>query len=181
MPFPSPGRNRLLASQEPGAHQVRYHGILAPSASQRDRVVPSEPARVAAGELPGDTGQRAVSFHPGGEVSDSGVRIEAPASPKTGEPDREEDRRRIGSIESARRMRWAALLQRVFEVDALRCPRCASTMRLIAAIEDPAVAKRILERLKLPARAPPLGSATAEKEEPERDWFFDQAPTHEEA
>jgi hypothetical protein len=81
-------------------------------------------------------------------------------------------------------MRWAALLQRVFEVDALRCPRCASTMRLIAAIEDPAVAERILECLKLPARAPPLRSATAEPEEPERpegDWFFDQAPTHEEA
>jgi hypothetical protein len=47
-------------------------------------------------------------------------------------------------------MRWAALLQRVFEVagqlrwpsaceskihrDALQCPRCGSTMRLIAAI-----------------------------------------------
>ena len=81
-------------------------------------------------------------------------------------------------------MRWAALLQRVFEADALRCPRCASTMRLIAAIEDPAVAERILECLKLPARAPPLGRATAKPEEPERsagDWFFDQAPTHEEA
>jgi hypothetical protein len=81
-------------------------------------------------------------------------------------------------------MRWAALLQRVFEVDALRCPRCTSTMRLIAAIEDPAVAERILECLKLPARAPPLGRATAESEEPDRsegDWYFDQAPTHEEA
>jgi hypothetical protein len=57
-------------------------------------------------------------------------------------------------------------------------------MRLIAAIEDPAVAERILECLKLPARAPPLGRATVEPEEPEGsagDWFFDQAPTHEEA
>ena len=81
-------------------------------------------------------------------------------------------------------MRWAALLQRVFEVDALRCPRCGSTMRLIAAIEDPDVAGRILECLKLPARAPPLGGATAEREEPERsegDWSFDQTPTREEA
>jgi hypothetical protein len=76
------------------------------------------------------------------------------------------------------------MLQRVFEVDALRCPRCTSTMRLIAAIDDPAVAERILECLKLPARAPPLGRATLESEDPERsegDWFFDQAPTHEEA
>ena len=81
-------------------------------------------------------------------------------------------------------MRWAALLQRVFEVDALRCPRCGSTMRLIAAIEDPAVAERILECLKLPARAPPLGSATADLEGPEQaegDWSFHHAPALEEA
>jgi hypothetical protein len=76
------------------------------------------------------------------------------------------------------------LLQRVFEVDALRCPRCGSTMRLIAAIEDPAVAERILECLKLPSRAPPLEGATAEPEEPEQaegDWSVDQTPAHEEA
>ncbi len=78
-------------------------------------------------------------------------------------------------------MRWAALLQRVFEVDALQCPRCGSTMRLIAAIEDPRVARKILECLKLPARAPPLVSAVAVSpgHEPEDDdWFFDQSPTH---
>jgi hypothetical protein len=48
----------------------------------------------------------------------------------------------------------------------------------------PAVVQRILECLKLPARAPPLGGAIAEPEERERaegDWSFDQAPTHEEA
>ena len=41
-------------------------------------------------------------------------------------------------------------------VEALRCPRCGSTMRLIAAIEHPMVARKILECPKLPARAPPL-------------------------
>jgi hypothetical protein len=52
-------------------------------------------------------------------------------------------------------------------------------MRLIAAIEDPDVARRILECLKLPARAPPLGAAAAEPEQPpwpEEDRFFDQSP-----
>ena len=75
-------------------------------------------------------------------------------------------------------MRWAALLQRVFEVDALRCPRCGATMRLIAAIEDPEVARRILECLELPARAPPLGKVAGRHDEPaglEDDWFFDQS------
>jgi hypothetical protein len=60
-----------------------------------------------------------------------------------------------------RPQRWAALLQRVFEIDALRCPRCGSRLCLIAAIEDPTVARKILECLKLPARAPPLEPASA--------------------
>ncbi len=30
-----------------------------------------------------------------------------------------------------RRLRWAALLQRVFDIDALRCPRCGSTLLII--------------------------------------------------
>jgi hypothetical protein len=82
-----------------------------------------------------------------------------------------------------RRLPWAALLQRVFEVDALRCPRCAAGMRLVAAIEDPAVARKILECLDLPARAPPLIRAADEPAWHESEawsddtaWAFDQAP-----
>lgn len=60
-----------------------------------------------------------------------------------------------------RRLAWAELLQRVFEVDALRCPRCGARMRLLAAIEEPGLARRILECLDLPARAPPLSPAPA--------------------
>ena len=33
------------------------------------------------------------------------------------------------------RMRWAALIQRVYEVDPLRCPKCGGTMRIIAFLE----------------------------------------------
>jgi hypothetical protein len=82
-----------------------------------------------------------------------------------------------------RRLPWAALLQRVFEVDALRCPRCGAGMRLVAAIEDPAVARKILECLKLPARAPPLSPAPdapvwheSEAWGDDAAWAFDQAP-----
>jgi hypothetical protein len=81
--------------------------------------------------------------------------------------------------ERAGRICWAALLQRVFEIDAIRCPRCGGVMRLIAAIEDPDVARRILECLKLPARAPPLGAAAIVPEPSRRleeDCFFDQSP-----
>ena len=61
-------------------------------------------------------------------------------------------------------MAWADLLQRVFEVDALRCPACGGRMRILSAITEPDVARRILEWLDMPSRAPPLGAPNAEPE-----------------
>jgi hypothetical protein len=60
------------------------------------------------------------------------------------------------------RLRWAALLKRVFEVDPFLCPRCGSQMRVVSVIErrdQPEVVERILRHCGLwgrPApRAPP--------------------------
>ena len=119
------------------------------------------------------------------------------SGPQRHEPDGEA--RIPGFREQAGRIRWVALLQRVFEVagqlrwpsaceskihrDALRCPRCGSIMRLLAAIEDPEVARRILECLELPARAPPLGKAAGPRDEPARledGGFFDQSAADDE-
>jgi hypothetical protein len=77
------------------------------------------------------------------------------------------------------------LLHRVFEIAALRCPRCGSTLRLIAAIEDPAIARRILECIGLPARAPPISPAAssdasfAYASQVEEPWDVDQTPLDE--
>jgi hypothetical protein len=51
---------------------------------------------------------------------------------------------------SPRSWTWAALMRRAFDLDVLRCPRCAGRMQLIATIEDPAVIQRILAHLGLP-------------------------------
>ncbi len=56
-------------------------------------------------------------------------------------------------------------------------------MRLIAAIEDPMVARKILECLKLPARSPPLAPAAADTPDwgpDDNDSFFDQSTVHDE-
>ncbi|MFN0305818.1 MAG: hypothetical protein ACKVQU_36315 [Burkholderiales bacterium] len=53
------------------------------------------------------------------------------------------------------RMSWARLLKRVFDIDIERCTHCAGTLKIIAAIEEPAVIAKILMHLGLPARAPP--------------------------
>jgi len=47
------------------------------------------------------------------------------------------------------RRNWARLIRRVYETDPLVCPRCQKSMRIVAAIEDPAVIRRILEHLGL--------------------------------
>ena len=57
---------------------------------------------------------------------------------------------------SPRRPLWAELIQPVFEVDALCCPKCGGRLRVLSAITDPVVAARILDCLALPSRAPPL-------------------------
>jgi hypothetical protein len=58
-------------------------------------------------------------------------------------------------------------------------------MRLLAAIEDPAVAWKILECLELPARAPPLepapsvaalGPEAGFDDQEQQSWEFDQTP-----
>jgi hypothetical protein len=112
----------------PRFHLVRYHGILAPSAGWRDRVVPA---------LPGPL-----------DVGDSRRRLRAdpvaPAEQVTGEPRR------------PTRLPWAQLLARVFGADALTCPRCGQPLRVLAAIQSPEAICAILECIGLPPRPPPV-------------------------
>ena len=57
------------------------------------------------------------------------------------------------------RMRWAQLLKRVFDIDIEQCPHCGGQLKLIAAIEEPAVIQRILTHLGLAAQPPPRAPA----------------------
>jgi hypothetical protein len=94
--------------------------------------------------------------------------------------------RKVGRVRDG--LPWAELLQRVFALDALRCPRCGARMRLLAAIEDPGIACRILKCLDLPARAPPLlpvAGGPAAPSEPgfgsdDPEWEFDQTLSEDE-
>ncbi len=142
----------------PRAHQVRYHGILAPCASLRCRVLPVRDPGPGVNVLPGDRAQgdspaaAGASVGPATAGPPSATGSGATAAPAEGlgsEPGpgaATSCHERAGA--TSRRFRWAELLQRVFAVDALRCPRCGSTLRLVAAIEDPAIAQRILECIR---------------------------------
>ena len=55
-------------------------------------------------------------------------------------------------------MSWARLLKRVFDLDVERCV-CGGKLKIIAAIEEPAVIERILTHLGLSAQPPPRAPA----------------------
>lgn len=48
-----------------------------------------------------------------------------------------------------RRKNWARLIQKIYEVDPLTCPKCSGTMKVITVIEDQDVIRKILKHLGL--------------------------------
>lgn len=117
------------------ANLTRFHGVFAPTSRLRARVVP-RPTDEAA---------------PSADAP--------PPPPTTTEPPPE--RSKSTSVRSTYRLDWAALLKRVFAVDVLECSRCRGPMRLIACIEEQAVARKILLHLGLPAEPLPTARAQA--------------------
>jgi hypothetical protein len=61
----------------------------------------------------------------------------------------------------AERESWAELMLATFGLDVLACPRCGGRLKYISTILDPRVARRILEHLQMPARAPDRASPTS--------------------
>jgi hypothetical protein len=120
------------------ANLTRFHGVFAPTSRLRDKVVPRPQSTMDGAEPPAEP-----------QVSTTSPPPSAPAaSPKS------------TSVPSPYRLDWASLLKRVFGVDVLKCSRCQGKMRLIACIEEPDVAKKILEHLGL--RAEPLSTLRAQ-------------------
>lgn len=52
------------------------------------------------------------------------------------------------------RMNWARRLRRVFQIDVETCPACGGSVKVISAIDDPRVIKKILDHLGLETKAP---------------------------
>ncbi len=67
------------------------------------------------------------------------------------------------------RIAWAKLLSRVFQIDVETCPRCAGRMKIVAALTDPAQARRYLSHVGLPTQAPEPMPARAP---PQTQWTF---------
>jgi hypothetical protein len=118
----------------PRFNLVRYFGVLGPAARFRPLVVP-------------ESEDTAPPAHPG-----------CPARPpitaeETGSDKKSKPRSR------PRNYAWAQLMTRVFGFDVLKCPRCGTRMKILAAIHPPDAIEKILICLGLPSRPPPIASA----------------------
>jgi hypothetical protein len=132
----------------PRRHLVTYHGVLAPAAGLRSRIVP----RVEDDEE--REGCRHVNT--GAARVEESIEDEATSRllPRRVVPHAPGKRRRGGR----RRYSWAALLQRVFLIDVLRCP-CGGVRAVLAAIHDPDSIRKVLEACGLSSDVPVLAEA----------------------
>ncbi len=123
----------------PRAHLRTFHGILAPAARWRPLIVPTPD----------------VHFGTGAHV---------PGAPEaTRHTESEPDRTESTPPPRKKNYSWSELLRRVFEIDILVCERCGGPVRVIAAIQEPETAQKILNYLGLPSRPPPITPAPVKR------------------
>jgi hypothetical protein len=154
----------------PRANTVRYHGILAPCASWRDVAV-RNCDEVSSAAPPSPSCRCKPSLAPGRAPAQPAPTRDVEASPPAGRPTPPSSEQGAplppceGRVPPGpaplrpKRLSWAQLLLRVFAVDAFQCD-CGGRMRILAAIDQPEVARAILDCLGLSSRAPPLTPAS---------------------
>ena len=77
------------------------------------------------------------------------------------------------------RKNWARLIQKIYEVDPLTCPKYSGKMKIISVIDDENIIKKILKHLglwEIKARPPPKSGHVAERTETLIDDLFSQLP-----
>ena len=119
--------------------QVRFSGVLSANSKWRKEIVPQR--KVTPPKL---------TLIPGGDAPFRSRRD----TPTVSIPD-------IPSDGGNSWIAWNELLKRVYDLDALQCPKCPGRLRPIALITDKAVARKILEHLDLPADVPRFTSSRA--------------------
>jgi hypothetical protein len=133
----------------PKSHLVRYSGVLAPAAKWWSLIMPV-----------GSRDESAQMVACGPEAGSSNFDPQF-----TGFPPR---RGFVGTsfnscfCQAWANYTWAALMKRVWALDVLECTRCGRRMRILAAIHSPEAARKILNSLGLPSRAPPVAPAASE-------------------
>ena len=115
---------------------VNYHGVFASAFPLRHTVVPPPPDDARAHPTP----HHPHAHHAPPRRQPDDASPLAPTKPKP---------------KPRPRTLWAELLRRVYLVDALTCPHCGATRRLLAFVTDQSAIHRILDHLANTGRGPP--------------------------
>lgn len=179
---------RLCALVPPPRYPLtRFHGVLAPRAKLRPRIVPRLPDSVspACGRSPRRGGQseprRGTAERPPprdktGPIIPADLPVSATAIARSIDgadvpmPNVLSTKHwgRIGGgllFAATSNVPWATLLARTFDVDVKSCARCGGRLEVRAVVTDLEIARRILDGIPTAARAPP-SVATAVVYEP---------------
>jgi hypothetical protein len=170
---------RLCALVPPPRYPLtRFHGVLAPRAKLRSRVVPKMPVDTASacpsslarhrGEdaVPTSAGERPPPRDRSGPVVPTALPVSATALARiihgadVPMPNVLSVRHlaRIGGgllCAATSSVPWATLLARTFELDAKACACCGARLEVRAVVTDHDIARRILDAIPTAARAPP--------------------------
>jgi hypothetical protein len=176
---PSELMERLAAMvPRPRTNLLIYHGAFAPRGCARRGARDWLACRLESPPAPGwlrRTGWQRPERDSGpeetGDTGESAAPVGAPGCTRRGGDGEASGADHAGNDASAalarpppgyvrpRHVAWAELLRRVFEIDVLACPDCGGRLRLLATIEDPAIAGKILEHLGLEAEPPAPAAA----------------------
>lgn len=146
---------------KPRLNLLLYHGVLGPSARVRSEAVGAARLRYSAASREGPPTERDAARTATGMPTAAGHPVSTerlgesppPVSDQVGTSDAPQPTERVRSRPRPHTP-WAELLRRTFQIDVLACPECGGRLRLLATIEDAAVARRILSHLGLPAERP---------------------------
>jgi hypothetical protein len=121
-------------TDDKAVHLTTYHGVFAPAASHRDRVVPTPPEE--------------------DHDDDPCTKVDpTPQRPK---------RKRYSWAELMKRvfeLSGAPAKPELCRARVLICEHCGGTRKLLAFLTEPRAIRRILEHLGLPATSPPIALA----------------------
>jgi hypothetical protein len=159
----------------PRIHRHRYFGVLAPNAPLRDQVTaltqPSTSAQKSQESITPSTQSKpsepdTQQFSPSVSPQESFGISSSSSSSSGSSGSSSSSSSSSNSSSSSKRILWAILLARIYEVFPLLCPLCGGTVQIISFVTETPSVRRILEHIGepmeppriSPARGPPIWS-----------------------
>ena len=140
----------------PFANLTRFHGVFAPRAKLRERVVAQVKVRTSSATSSASAKCQATNEAKEGSILD--------VLPK---------RKRKTKQDKRYRLDWASLLSRIFAIDVMTCAQCKGKLRIVAKVDNPDAVAAMLRHLGLDQDPNPDPTTVAYECSPQLELAFD--------